>query len=329
MAPMPIRSLTPLAGLVACAAILACTSATAAARSATAALRVEGPNGALESGTSYVTGTERIKKATSKQCKPHAGRFRIPGPTALGIVNSAANAKRRLRPVRVRNDSFGFFMCTIGGIVGTPPPAPFSGWLYRVNHVSPSQSADTFRLHGGDRVLWAFTDFGPAGTNTGDELSLRGVPAGDADGTFEVHVVGFDFTGAMHDVAGATIAGASGAPTDANGRTIVTLATGQHVLFAEHGSDISSGRLDVCVNVDLSRCPEAHGRRIIGRPRADRIRGTRGWDRIRSRAGDDVVNIRLGGRDRVNCGHGRDRVLLGPGDHDDAIASNCERRVRG
>ena len=67
---------------------------------------------------------------------------------------------------------------------------------------------------------------------------------------------------------------------------------------------------------------------IFGSGQGDHIRGTRGWDAINAGRGPDVVDLRNGGRDRVACGGGHDKVIVKRGDHDDRIAPSCERVVK-
>src|SRR5687768_14824399 len=116
---MPIRTLLTVTGLVCLFAALAATPASA--RRALAELRVEGPGETLDPGTWYVTGTERIRKSRSSDaCIRRDGRFRFPGPTALGIAQTGAGHREALRQVRVRLDEAGFFVCEIGSVRGRP-----------------------------------------------------------------------------------------------------------------------------------------------------------------------------------------------------------------
>lgn len=326
---MPIRVLLTLAGCACLAAAVLTPSA--AAKPVLAELRVEGPAGALDPGTWYMTDTERIRRSRpGDACIRDKGRFRFPGPTALGIAQTGSEHRKALRQVRVRLDEAGPFVCEIGGIQGRPfgDPNGFSGWTFWHNMVSGSSSADLVTLSRGDRVLWVFADFGPALTNTGDALELRGVPARDRDGQFEVEVVAHSFDGSTAPADGATINGATEATALGGGRYAVTVPSGRTALRATRGVDIPSNRLRSCVRERLKRCPKAHGRTIVGSPRGDRIKGTRGFDRIASGRGRDRIKIRQGGRDRVNCGGGRDKVVTKRGDRDDRIARNCERVIR-
>jgi hypothetical protein len=47
-------------------------------------------------------------------------------------------------------------------------------------------------------------------------------------------------------------------------------------------------------------------------------------DRVKARGGDDRINVRGGLPDLVNCGHGKDRVVIGIND----VARHCEKVIR-
>jgi hypothetical protein len=57
--------------------------------------------------------------------------------------------------VNVRQTSFGPFVDQIGKF----PAAGNSGWVYKVDGVSPPVGADQYRLQEGDSVLWYWADF--------------------------------------------------------------------------------------------------------------------------------------------------------------------------
>ena len=119
--------------------------------------------------------------------------------------------------------------------------------------------------------------------------------------------------------------------TNSQGKARVTVSTqGTSSLRATRSSNgsIPSNRVAVCVNVGSRQVSSAHGKLIQGSLRADEIGGTPGWDVIWARGGDDVVHITSGGKDRVSCGAGRDRVVVALGDTNDQIGESCERIVR-
>ncbi len=323
---MPIRVLFILCG---CACLgAAALPSVATADPVLAELRVEGPAGTLDPGSWYVTDTEQIRKSLpGDACIRDQGRLEYVGPTALGIVQTGSESTAALRQVRVRQDEAGPFVCEIGDIKGRPfgDPDGFSGWTFWENWVSGSSSADLVTLVDGDQILWVFSDYGSAMTNTGDALELRGVPAGDTDGSFEVEVVAHRFDGAVSPAEGATIAGATTTSALGGGRYAVTVPEGRTTLTATRGIDIPSNHVTTCFDPDPAACPSEHGRTIFGSENGDRLAGTPGWDRIDGNAGDDRIKIRSGGEDRVDCGGGTDKVVRKGADDDDKIKANCER----
>jgi hypothetical protein len=328
VAEMPIRVLFTLAG---CACLLAAILApSASAKTALAELRVEGPNGTLDPGTWYVTGTEKIRKSRQGDaCVRDQGQLTFKGPTALGLPQTGSEHRKALRQVRVRLDEAGPFVCEIGGILGRPftDPDGFAGWSYYLDYMFGSQSADLVKLSRGDQVLWVFSDFHADPSqqaNTGPALELRGVPA-RSDGTFEAEVVAHVFDGSTQPAEGATIEGASEVTELGDGRYGVTVPDGKTTLTATRDLDVPSNHVRTCVSEQAADCPRAHGRRIFGSDKGDKLKGTRGWDKIVSGGGNDTIKLRNGGRDRVNCGAGKkDKVKVKRRDDDDKIARSCE-----
>ena len=311
---------------------LSTAAAEAASRTKLVELRVEGDARTLDKGTWYAVRGQEVKRARRPSCEARPGTTRFRGASALTLLAGAQDFNRRLRPVRVRPTDFGPQVCQIGNLksFGTFPD-PNAGFLYYVNYESGFSSADLAKVASGDRVLWHYSVFpsdppqpsDPPTANTGCALQLHDVPAHDADGTFQVEVTAHGF-GCTSTAAGVTIVGAESSTPAGMGRYTVTVGSGRTELFAVRGQDVRSNRLGVCVDA-ASDCPTAHGRKIVGSARADRLPGTRGFDVIRGRSGDDRINLRRGGRDRANCGRGDDVVVLKPGDGNDRIRANCER----
>ncbi|MGH2953875.1 MAG: hypothetical protein ACRDK9_07615 [Solirubrobacterales bacterium] len=305
---------------------------TAGAKPTTLAeLRVEGPDGSLDRGTWYVTGTEKVRRsAPGDNCIRDQGRLKFFNATALGIVQTGSEHRKSLRQVRVREDEAGPFVCEIGSIAGRPftDPNGFSGWQYWQNLVSGSTSADLARVATGDQVLWVFSDFGPSAQNTGEALELTEVPARDADGRFIVQVIAHAFDGTQTPADGATIEGATSVTPLGSGGYEVTLPQGRTTLTATRGIDIPSNHVTACFEQSLDECPSAHGRTIFGSRFDDRIKGTAGWDKITTGRGRDRIDLRSGGVDKVDCGPGRDTVKVGREGDDDRIKRNCERVIR-
>jgi len=59
----------------------------------------------------------------------------------------------------VTTTSFGPYVDQVGRYGGTQS----SGWVFKVNDLSPPVGADKVTLKDGDRVLWYYADFGPTG----------------------------------------------------------------------------------------------------------------------------------------------------------------------
>ena len=140
------RSLVPFG-----AAVLALALA-APAPAARVHVRVEGPNatifGATEPFVAPVTGT----------FTPPAGpAVTVGADTPLGALERAS----RLGDFyyRIESFSFGPYVAQVGRRPGTET----TGWVYKVNGVSPPVSATSYRLRAGDRVLWYHARFGAAG----------------------------------------------------------------------------------------------------------------------------------------------------------------------
>ena len=87
-------------------------------------------------------------------------------PTPLGALEAASREAEFY--YRLKSLSFGPFVDRIG----RHPSAGSSGWVYKVNGVSPPVGAAARRLKEGDRVLWYFARFGPKGGPATLEIAL-------------------------------------------------------------------------------------------------------------------------------------------------------------
>lgn len=76
---------------------------------------------------------------------------------ALDALDSASVAGEFYYHVAIA--SFGRYVDQIGHY----PASGNSGWVFKVNGVSPAVGADAVTLKNGDRVLWYWADFGPHG----------------------------------------------------------------------------------------------------------------------------------------------------------------------
>ena len=122
---------------------------------------------ALAAGASLLAGIADAARVTVRV----EGKTRTlfaPAPQAL----DAANALEGLRTastlgeffVDIRPTSFGPYVAQIG----LYPAGGSSGWVYKVNGVSPPVGADQYQLKEGDSVLWYWADF--------DQTTFAGPP---------------------------------------------------------------------------------------------------------------------------------------------------------
>jgi hypothetical protein len=82
---------------------------------------------------------------------------RATGANALAALESASLAGELY--YHVATASFGNYVDQIGRYGGTAQ----SGWVFKVNGVSPPVGADQVQLADGDTVLWYYATFGPSG----------------------------------------------------------------------------------------------------------------------------------------------------------------------
>ncbi len=251
-------------------------------------------------------------------------RVKLASPTALGAVRAALPSAPDLRPLSITDafadQGFGLGVCGIGGYLA----GGSSYWYVKRNHVGAQVSGSQLKVRQGDDILWYRTP----GYPPPPEFALQAPARARPQVPFQVTVYSYADDGTRHPAVGASVTGAS-APTNSTGHAMVTASAGTHALRASDPPAIPSNHVEVCVAVDQSACPASHGKRIFGSDASDQVVGTRGWDSIWARGGGDQIDLRDGGRDRVGCGRGPDRVTLAPGDHDDHIAEDCEQVVRG
>jgi Ca2+-binding RTX toxin-like protein len=322
---MQISLRRPGLAVAACATALAVVPA-AQARPVTAQLRVESGK-ALVPGYAYATDTAGFRTDRRAGCDGSGATKTVSGPSALGLLGSAASATHSLRPVAVSDKyDVGLLLCGVGNVFAAANGSSY--WLYKVDHRSPTVGGDQFALHAGDQVLWYFVDpargidSGAAPDFSAAELALVAPARVRAGRRFGVRAFQYDGTGRRSPAAGVVLRGAGGTSTDATGRAQLRAGSRSLTIRAVRGADIPAVPLRVCVSRVLSRCPAVRGERILGTNGPDRLRGTRGADTIYGRGGADVIDVRGGGHDRVRCGSGRDLVRLGRGDR---AARDCER----
>jgi hypothetical protein len=239
--------LIPFRPIAACALalILVLSLAAVAVAKVPADLRVVAGGKNLAEET-LKTGTTSVPTSHKATCfgKGTAGSGKaatIKGATALGLLGEAAKSTGALKPLLLTDAfDFGLGICGVGGHKATSTLS----WYLKVNHKNPELGGDHVKLKAGDEVLWALEPYPYP-----NELSLV-APATATDGVpFGVRVFSYNDKGKRKPAAGVTVTGAT-APTDADGRTTVTLSgpvSGPFTLAATHGKDIPSNQVDVCL----------------------------------------------------------------------------------
>jgi hypothetical protein len=86
-----------------------------------------------------------------------AAQPRATGSTPMQALESASLAGEVY--YHVATASFGKYVDQIGRY----PASATSGWVFKVNGVSPPVGADQVQVADGDTVLWYYATFGPAG----------------------------------------------------------------------------------------------------------------------------------------------------------------------
>jgi hypothetical protein len=321
-------------------ALAALVPATASAATTTAELRVLTPTKVLDPGTTYIVDSE-----VTVPTRPDADCFGPPGgsgqeftydqPTALSLLATAARTSSKVRPLSL-TDQFGFGL-GICGIGGQEAVEGQSFWYLKSNHQESTLGADQLEVKNGDQVLFYLAPDNFPNPNPA-ELELIAPARAEAGKAFKVSVVEhscvtdqqtFEVSCTSKPAAGVTVSGTTVAETGADGTAELSApAPGSFKLIATRGSDITSQVLKVCVGEQLDDCPPVRGERLVGSPNGDKVKGTRGSDSIRARGGADSVDLRKGGADILDCGSGRDKVLVKRSDDDDRIARNCERVIR-
>jgi hypothetical protein len=313
----------PAAAFFACLLALTIPALAAAKpRSIPADLRVVDPGGRTLADMTQLSGPARIATDRRADCfgpgtGGSGGRVAIPGSTALGQLANAGATERGVRRLGITDFfDFGLGICRIGSAV-----SPSTGfWYLKVDHVASMTGADQTRVRRGDDILWyLITDFNDP---VPDELELRAPARVEPGEPFAVRVKAYDGDGNASPAAGVAVDGAA-APTDAQGRTTVTVTARTKTLRATGPGAISSNGVTVCTKA-LRDCPPGYARTIGGTSRADRIVGSRTAESIEAGAGRDrIVATRGKARDRIDCGPGRDRVTVARGSRTKLRA--CER----
>ena len=118
------------------------------------------------------------------------------------------------------------------------------------------------------RVLWYLMPFAGCDPNPpyacAPELVLKAPARAKPGSTFKVRVTAFDDAGKESPVEGATVTGAT-EPTDASGRTEVSLKRARSIVATKDGSVPSSPQA-ICVDEKVGLCAAKPGLRIVGSP---------------------------------------------------------------
>jgi hypothetical protein len=322
-----VRSVVPVLLCVCLFALTFAALAEATAKTTAADLRVVDPdNRILTEGTQF-TGPVKIKTDPKASCfGPGTGgsgdRVSVPGSTALGQLANAGGVDDDVSRLGITDFfDFGLGICRIGEAVA--PPTGY--WYLKVNHQASFTGADQTKVRPGDENLWyLIEDFNDP---VPDELGLDAPATAKPGEPFEVKVTRWADDGKRSPAAGVDVTGAD-APTDAEGRTAVTVDGRVASLRATAAGSISSNTEIVCTSA-LRDCPAGYAETIGGTARGDAIDAGRGSERILAGAGRDEVDARKGvAPDRINCGPGKDRLVI-PRDSRSKYSS-CERvRFRG
>ncbi len=125
---------------------------TAPALAARVHVRVEGPN-----VTIFGPSEPLVTPVTGSVAPPAGPPVTVGADTPLGALERAS----RLADFyyRIESFSFGPYVAQVGRRAGTD----VTGWVYKVNGVSPPVGATAYRLRPGDRVLWYYARFGASG----------------------------------------------------------------------------------------------------------------------------------------------------------------------
>ena len=130
-----------------------------------AALALAGPALAVRVHVRVEGAGATLFGATEPLVTPVAGTWSPPDgpPLALGTETPLGALERASRRAelyyRVQSTGFGPYVDRIGRVAASGT----TGWVYKVNGVSPPVGADKYELREGDRVLWYFAPFGPGG----------------------------------------------------------------------------------------------------------------------------------------------------------------------
>ncbi|MGN6216769.1 MAG: hypothetical protein ACTHN7_07415 [Solirubrobacterales bacterium] len=248
--------ITPFRLAAVCALAISLTLAFAAGASAKgfkADLRVVGTGGKVLAEKFVATADTAVKTSPKATCfGPGSGgsgkSVTIKGNTAMGLLAHASKTTSSLSPLLISDHfDFGLALCGVGSSVAKGS----ASWYMKINHKAQQVSGDAAKIHPGDEVLWALVKTEAPAFKYPDDLALEAPNSAQAGKPFKVKVLAYDEKGKPKPAAGVKGTGAS-APTDAGGRTTVTLVKPAK-LIARASGEIPSAREPVCVG---GKCPK-------------------------------------------------------------------------
>jgi len=207
----------------------------------TIAVRIEGQNSTIWSGTVTVTESTIIDE--------QGGEHSLAEPTALGALDEASQEGDF--PYVVQETAFGLYVYSING----EEPSGMSGWMYRVDYISPWVGADAFILNETtppdpphEEVLFYYGESYEAPNGEWGPFPLKvevDKTEVDVDEQFTVTVTRAD-TGEACE--GATVYADQDYTTDQNGEVTIAIGTDVTVhVYAEMEGFIRSNRARVIV----------------------------------------------------------------------------------
>jgi hypothetical protein len=247
--------ITPNRLVAACALVLALSlsiAPSALAKGFSAHLRVIGAGSKVLAEKDVTTANTSVKTNPNATCfgegSGGSGKsVSIKGNTGMGLLARASKTTAALNPLSISDHfDFGLALCGIGHSIAKGE----SSWYLKINHKALEVSGDAALIGPGDDVLWALVKLSAPSFAYPDELVLLAPHRAKAGQGFGVRVFSYDDKGKRKPAAGVKVTGAS-APTNATGRTVVTLK-GARRLQATKSGEIPAAKVAVCVG---GKCP--------------------------------------------------------------------------
>ena len=269
------------------ASLMIASAAQASANKVGADVRVISDNGKILVDQRQYTGTTKIKTSRKADCfgtgtGGSGDAVKVPGATALGVVNDASAYQRKLRPLSITDAfDFGLGICGFGNAI-----APQTGyWYLKQNHVGSLTGGDQTQLGNKDDVLWyLISDYNEP---TPAELELKAPVSVKRGEKIKAKVFEYADDGTRTPAEGAKVGDAT---TSASGVAMVSAAGANTRLVARRDGAIPSRALEVCQIQKLGGCPKGHTLKITG---------TDGKDKIKSDKRPVVIDgLRRQGQDR-------------------------------